>query len=151
MNDTKLIRLIDSGVSQAEAARQLGVTRQAVSKRLQELRGRTTRVVVAQPTKRIVNERFDALEQLGEINHKSLELLEQAEGNPELALKCIGEVRNQIRLAADIQMHLFSVQEAQKFMMIVKDALKEASPDAYQKFIRRINNERTLKSTLRFA
>jgi predicted transcriptional regulator len=151
INDKKLIRLIDSGKTQADAARDLGVSRQAVSKRLNELRGRTTRVVVAQPTKKIIDQRFDAIEQLGEINKKSLELLEQAEEKPEFALKCIGEVRNQIRLAADIQMHLFSVQEAQKFMAIVKEALKEASPDAYKEFLRRINHERTLRSTLRFT
>jgi len=151
INDTKLIRLIDNGISQAETARELGVSRQAVSQRLQELRGRTTRVIVAKPPEQIVKRRFDAIGQLTEINRKSLELLEQAEENPEFALKCIGEVRNQIRLAADIQMNLFSVQEAQKFMAIVKEALKEASPDAYKEFLRRINDERTLKSTLQFA
>ena len=58
MNDTKLIRLIDSGKTQADAARELSVSRQAVSKRLNELRGRTTRVVVAQPTKKIVKTAF---------------------------------------------------------------------------------------------
>lgn len=151
INDSKLLSLVDEGRSQADVARELGVTRQAVSKRLNELRGRTTRVMVAQPTRKIVRQRFDAIEQLAEINRKSLELLEQAEENPEFALKCIGEVRNQIRLAADIQMHLFSIEEAQRFMAIVKDALKEASPDAYKEFLRRINNERSLRSTLQFA
>ena len=152
LNDSKVLKLFDRGNSQAEIARKLGVTRQAVSKRLSELRGRTTSaVIVREPTKKIIDQRFDAIAQLGEINKKSLELLEQAEEKPEFALKCIGEVRNQIRLAADIQMHLFSVQEARKFMAIVKESLKEASPDAYKEFLRRINNERTLKSTLRFA
>ena len=47
INDTKLIRLVDEGVSQAEIARQLNVSRQAIHKRLQELRGQTTKVVVA--------------------------------------------------------------------------------------------------------
>ena len=151
INDTRLIRLVDEGFSQAEAARELGVSRQAVNKRLIELRGRTTRAIVAKSTKDAVNEGFDALRQLTEINRKSLDLLEEAEENPEFALKCIGEVRNQIRLAADIQMQLFPVQEAQKFMTIVKEALKEASPNAYKEFILRINDERTLRSTLRFA
>ena len=47
INDRKLLRLIDSGMSQSEAAKKMGVSRQAVSKRLQELRGKTTKVVVA--------------------------------------------------------------------------------------------------------
>ena len=153
INDRKLLQLIDKQeMSQSAAAKELGVSRQAVNQRLKELRGRTTKVVVvAKETKEAVQKGFDALAQLTEINRKSLELLEQAEKNPDFALKCIGEVRNQIKLAADIQMHLFSVQEAQNFMVIVKKSLKEASPDAYKEFIRRINNERALRSTLRFA
>jgi predicted transcriptional regulator len=151
INNSKLLKLIDEGRGQADVARILGVSRQAVSHRLIELRGRTTRAIVAKETQAIVKERFDALEQLTEINRKALELLEQAEDNPDFALKCVGEVRNQIRLAADIQMQLFSVQEAQKFMVIVKEALKEASPDAYKKFLFRLNQERTLRSTLRFT
>ena len=47
INDRKLIRLIDIDLlSQSEAARKLGVSRQAVSKRLLDLRGKTTRAVV---------------------------------------------------------------------------------------------------------
>jgi len=151
ISDARLLRLVDSGHTQAEVARTLGISRQAVNKRLLEVRGRTTRAIVAKSTQAVVEQGFDALKQLGDINKKSLELLEQAEEDKEFSLKCIAELRNQIRLAADIQLQLFSVQEAQKFMAIVKDALKEASPDAYQEFLRRINNERTLRSTLRFT
>lgn len=64
VNDTKLIRLVDEGVSQAEIARRLGVSRQAVNKRLTELRGRTTRVMVAKETKQLMEKRFDAMDQL---------------------------------------------------------------------------------------
>ncbi len=151
IDDSVLCRLVDKGMSQAEAARELGVSRQAVSKRLVEIQGRTTRAIVAKDTQQVVRKGLDAMQQLSDINQKSLKLLKQAEENPEFALKCIAEVRNQIRLVADIQTQLFNIQEAQKFMVIVVESLKEASPDAYQEFIRRINHERTLKSTLRFA
>ena len=68
INDIKLVRLVDSGVSQAEVAREFGVSRQAVSKRLQELRGRTAKVVAAKKVEHIVNRKIDAIEQLQEIN-----------------------------------------------------------------------------------
>ena len=152
INDRKLVKLIDvNKLSQAKAAKELGVSRQAVSRRLQELRGRTTKVIVAKEAQTAVKNGFDALKQLNEINQKSLELLDQAEATPEFALKCIGELRNQIRLAMDIQINLFSVQEAERFMLIVRDVLRETAPDAYQEFKSRINNERSLEQALRFS
>ena len=74
INDNKLLALIDSGISQSKAAKELGVSRQAVNQRLKELRGRTTTVIVASEAQRAVEIGFDALEQLTQINQKSLEL-----------------------------------------------------------------------------
>jgi len=76
INDTKLLRLIDAGDSQAEAARVLGVSRQAVNKRLKELRGRTTKVIVAKKMARVVDRKIDAMEQLQKVNDYANELLD---------------------------------------------------------------------------
>ncbi len=152
INDRRLLELIDvNKLSQAKAAKELGVSRQAVSHRLHELRGRTTKIIVAKESKGLIQKGFDALAQLNEINKKALELLDQAEENPEFALKCIAEVRNQVRLAMEIQVNLFSVEEAKNFMNLVKETLREVSPDVYKEFLQRINNERALRSALRFA
>jgi len=77
INDRKLLQLIDKeGKSQSEAARVLGVSRQAVSHRLQELRGRTTKVVVAKKIEEVVDRKIDAMEQLTKINKYANEILE---------------------------------------------------------------------------
>jgi predicted transcriptional regulator len=76
INDTKLLRLVDAGYSQAEAGRALGVTRQAVNKRLKELRGQTTKVVVAKKVERLVDRKIDAMEQLQKVNDYANELLD---------------------------------------------------------------------------
>ncbi len=76
INDRKMLRLIDSGMSQSEAARELGVSRQAVNKRLQEIRGKTTKVVVAKKIEEVVNHKIDAIEQLTKINEYANEILE---------------------------------------------------------------------------
>ena len=76
LNDTQLIRLIDAGTSQAEAARQLGVSRQAVSQRLIELRGRTTKVMVAKKIEQVVDQRLDTIDQLQKINNDANEILD---------------------------------------------------------------------------
>ena len=76
INDRKMLRLIDSGMSQSEAAKKIGVSRQAVSKRLQELRGKTTRVVVSKKIEQVVDRKIDAIDQLQKINDYANELLD---------------------------------------------------------------------------
>jgi predicted transcriptional regulator len=76
LNDTKLIRLVDAGRSQASIARDLGVSRQSVSKRLIELRGRTTKVVVAKKLEEVVDRKLDAMAQLSKINQDANEILD---------------------------------------------------------------------------
>ena len=77
INDRKLLQLLDKdGKSQSEAARELGVSRQAVNKRLQEIRGKTTKVVVAKKIEEIVDHKIDAIEQLTKINEYANEILD---------------------------------------------------------------------------
>ncbi len=77
INDRKLLQLLDKdGKSQSEAARELGVSRQAVNKRLQEIRGKTTKVVVAKKIEEIVDHKIDAIEQLTRINEYANEILD---------------------------------------------------------------------------
>jgi len=76
INDTKLVRLVDEGRSQAEAARELGVSRQAVSKRLIELRGRTTKIIATKKIEQVVDRKLDAMAQLHKINQDANEILD---------------------------------------------------------------------------
>jgi biotin operon repressor len=77
INDRKLLRLLDKdGKSQSEAARELGVSRQAVNQRLQEIRGKTTKVVVAKKIEQVVDHKIDAIEQLTRINEYANEILD---------------------------------------------------------------------------
>jgi predicted transcriptional regulator len=77
INDRKLLRLIDKdGLSQSAAAKKIGVSRQAVNKRLQEIRGKTTKVVVAKKIEEVVDHKIDAIEQLTRINEYANEILD---------------------------------------------------------------------------
>lgn len=77
INDRKLIELIDKrGFTQTAAAKELGVSRQAVSQRIQELRGKTTKAVVAKKVSDVVDRKLDAIDQLQKINNHANELLD---------------------------------------------------------------------------
>ena len=152
INDRKLLRLLDKeGLSQSAAAKELGVSRQAVSLRVRELRGRKTRVVAATKIAESIDAGFDAMAQLTAINNRALEVLDQAEGDPELCLKAIGEVRQQIKLASDIYERMFNIKVVHEFMGIVSDTMKEVDPRVYKEFRKRINQHRSVRSAIKFA
>jgi DNA-binding Lrp family transcriptional regulator len=152
INDRKLLQLIDrEKVSQSAAARKLRVSRQAVSKRLQELRGQKTKAVVAVKINESVDAGFDAMQQLTDINTRALELLDQAEDDPDLTLKCIAEVRQQIKLASDIYERMFNIKVVHEFMEVVANTLKEVDPIVYQDFKRKLNANRAIAGAVRFS
>ncbi len=67
-------------MSQTKAAKELGVSRQAVSKRLQEIRGKTTKVVAAKKIERVVDQKLNAMDQLQNINNNANEILDLVMG-----------------------------------------------------------------------
>jgi len=151
INDRVLLKLVDQGKSQVEAAEHFGVSKQAVNKRLRELRGRQTKVIVSKKIEQAVDANFDAMQQLYDINRRTLELLDEAEKNPELSLKCIAETRNQIRLASDLYQQMYSVQVVNEFMQTVVGILKDVDLNVYQEFKRRINSHGSLRAALRIS
>ena len=161
INDRKLLELIDKkSMSQARAAKELGVSRQAVSKRLKEMRGQTTKVVVSKKVEQVVDRKIDAIQQLQKINEYANEILDllmawnrgdetalqvlesqvttkkvrvgdqeefvrefKFKDPRELALKAMGEIRNQLKLQLEIFQALFSLQAAEEFQTSVLEVI----------------------------
>ena len=154
INDRKLLRLIDIDLlSQSEAARKLGVSRQAVSKRLQELRGKTTKVVVVKKVEQVVDQKIDAIEQLHNINQKANDLLTvaEAESDHQTALGCMREIRAQLDLQLKIFATLYDLQAVEEFKNTVIEAIGEASTDVRDRIIQRINAKRAVRSAVKFT
>ena len=189
INDRKLVELIDSQKkNQAQAAKALGVSRQAVSKRLQELRGKTTKVVVSKKIEQVVDRKIDAMDQLQKINDDANEILDllmawnrgdetalqvlesqvttkkvrvgdqeefvkefKFKDPRDLALKAMGEIRNQLKLQLEIFQTLFSLQAAQEFETTILEVIGEVAPDVRSEIIHRINAKRSVRAAVRFS
>jgi predicted transcriptional regulator len=76
LTDRKLLALVDQGLSQVEIAKLHGVSKQAINKRLLELRGKITKVVAVKKIEAVVDQRLDTLGQLNSINKHANWLLE---------------------------------------------------------------------------
>jgi hypothetical protein len=77
INNDKLLHLIDTkGLNQSQAARRLGVSRQAICKRLQKIRGRTTRIVAVKKTEQLADSKINAIHELQKINSDANEVLD---------------------------------------------------------------------------
>jgi len=105
INDRDMLRLIDKeGLSQSTTAKKLGVTRQAVSRRLKELRGKTTRAVITKKVEQVIDNRLDAMAQLSQINGHAHELLDLlmgwSRGDPQ-ALQTLEKQVKRIRIGED--------------------------------------------------
>ena len=189
INDRQLLRLIDKkSMSQARAAKELGVSRQAVSKRLKELRGHTTKAVICKKVEQVVDRKIDTMEQLSKINEYANEILDllmawnrgdetalqvlesqvstkkvrvgdqemevrefKFKDPRDLALKAMGEIRNQLKLQLEIFQALFSLQAAQEFETTILEVIGEVAPDVRSEIIRRINQKRSVRAVLHFS
>jgi hypothetical protein len=68
-----------------------------------------------------------------------------------LALKAMGEVREQISLELALFRTAYSVQEAEKFMKVVLQVVGEVNEDARKEIVRRLNHERLVHEAVHFT
>lgn len=151
INDTKLIRLVDKDkLSQAAAAKKLGVSRQAVNTRLKQLRGKTTYAVAAAKVEQAIDSKLDVVEQLKGINQVAQDLLASVEDDAHLSVKIMAEIRNQLRLMMDVYEMLYSLEGAAQFQQTVLEVLEECDPGLRQQAIIKLNEKSSLRAALRF-
>ena len=151
INDTKLLRLVDKEkMSQAAAAKELGVSRQAVNTRLKQLRGKTTYAVAAAKVEQAIDSKLDVVEQLKGINQVAQDLLASVEDDAHLSVKLMAEIRNQLRLMMDVYEMLYSLEGAAQFQQTVLEVLEECDPGLRQEAIIKLNEKSSLRAALRF-
>jgi len=68
----------------------------------------------------------------------------------ELALKAMGEIRNQLRLQLEIFQTLYDLKAVQEFQQEVLTAIGEASPDVREQIIRNLGKKRAIRSVIKF-
>jgi hypothetical protein len=98
LSDRELLRRLDAGESQAQMAKEAGVTRQAIHDRVRHLRKKTTKAIVAGRRREdIIEERLDSMLQLRKINAHAVWLLEHLMGWAKGDSQAIQVLENQVK------------------------------------------------------
>jgi hypothetical protein len=84
------------------------------------------------------------------INKKANELLDQAIDKPEVALKAMAEIRNQLRLQLEIFQTFYDMKAVQAFQNEVLTTIAEVDEDVRGKIIRKLHERRAIRSSIRF-
>jgi uncharacterized protein YerC len=150
IDKVKLSQMLRSGKAQREIAQVFGVTESAVSKAKKELNLNVVKNVVLENAHRVVDKNLNAIDQLYKINEAANMLLDELEAKPDLKLRAMAEIRNQLRLQLDIFQSLYDMKAVQEFQDEVLTAIGDASPDVRDRIIRSLNEKRAIRSAVKF-
>ncbi len=154
-------KLLREGIHQSAIARQLKVSKQAISKVVMKLKQQNDQSALSvSPTvvKAIVGSKIDGMRQLKKINDvviheinilnkKVKDATEEDRGDLVFQrLKHIAEVRKQLGLLLDICKELYNAEEVQHFQQTVLDTIGEVDENVKNEILRRLKQLRSTQS-----
>ena len=174
-SDTKLKQLVSAGLTNKEIAKRLKVTPGAISQRLKTLNLAATKEVALVRAGEVVRQELNTVSQLQKINDHANELLDllmtcvngdetaKAEAaarlgpmgpgskDPkELALKCMQEIRSQLKLQLEIFQTLYDIQAVAEFQREVLEAIGDADLETRDRIVRNLKERSAVRSALNF-
>jgi dsDNA-specific endonuclease/ATPase MutS2 len=150
IDKVKLSQMLRSGKAQREIAQVFGVTESAVSKAKKELNLNVVKNVALENAHRVVDKNLNAIDQLYKINEAANKLLDELEQKPDLKLRAMAEIRNQLKLQLEIFQCLYDMKAVQEFQDEVLTAIGDASPDVRKRIIQALNKKRAIRSAIKF-
>lgn len=160
---SEMERLLRQGKSQREVAQVFGVSESAISHAKKSLRKNIVRTVGLERANKVVTAHLDVMGQLKRINlaiceelTRAKEGVAKADGKDQLALQdIIIRLSSEIRRQLDLQMKIFELwyqgRSVIEFQQIVLTAIEEVSPDLKEKIIRKLQERRAVRSSVKFG
>lgn len=150
---------LESGHSQADAARHFGVSEPAIHQRLKRLQGLTSRVVALEKAGEVVEQKITAAERLQRVQQVILDQFEWAEQQArqpgadraalaDVLVKLSAEVRAQLRLEHDISRTLIDLRVVREFQRTVFEVISDESPEAARRIVARLKERQALRRSV---
>ncbi len=158
IDPTELQRVLDSGYSQADAAREFGVSQAAISQRVQKLRIATSKVVALERAGEVVDQKLDANARLQRVQLVIDEELAWAVAQAQqpgadraklqdTILRLAAEIRQQLGLQLNISRTLLDLKVVREFQRSVVEVIAEESPEVARRVVARLKERRALRAS----
>jgi hypothetical protein len=157
LSDDVLRAYLESGHSQADAARHSGVSEPAIHQRLKRMRYFISRVIALERANDIVEEKLSATAPSSACSGSSTRnsggrCRKQAKKAvivrlADVILKLAGEVRQQLGLQLAIARTLVDLRVVKEFQETVVEAIREESPGTARRIVARLKERRALRPT----
>ena len=150
INRVELSQMLRQGKTATACAQHFNVTRGRITQVRKELNLSVIKSVALEDAHRIVGKNLDAVKQLEKINNAAnglLQLAIEAE-NHDVAIRCMCEIRNQLKLQLDIFSMLYDVRAVQKFQEEVLTAIGEVEPDVRDRIVNRLKEASALRAAI---
>jgi len=148
IDHVKLSQMVRSGKSVKQCAEFFNVTPSAICQAKDVLNLNVVKNVALENAHRVVDKSLNAVDQLYKINKQANELLDELETKPDLKLRVMAEIRNQLRLQLEIFQTLYDMKAVAEFQQEVLTAIGEVSSDVRNKIINKLNEKRALRSSV---
>jgi hypothetical protein len=153
-----LRRFMDAGHTQADAARNFGVSEAAIHQRLKRMRVLTSQVLALEKAGEVVEEKLTATARLEHVQQVIDEALVWATSQArqegadrgalaDVILKLAGEVRQQLGLQLSISRTLVDLRLVKEFQEAVVEVIQSESPETARRLVARLKERRALRSS----
>ena len=147
---------LESGHTQADAARHFGVSEPAIHQRLKKLKQLTSQVVALEKAGTLVDQKVSATERLERVQRvidgELAWAVDQAHRDganramlAEVILKLAGEVRQQLGLQPSISRTLVDFRSLKEFQISVVEIIQDESPETARRIVARLKERRALR------
>jgi len=146
--DEELRQLLNQGLSPADAARKLEVTRSCISRRMKGFKSKSTLNIVSANSFREADRRLQVMTQLLSINKDARRMLKDLGEKDPTRIKVWAEIRRQLDFQLKIFEVLYSVETARRFQQTVMEVIEEISPDVREEIISKLNERAVVRRLL---
>ena len=150
IDKVKLSQMLRQGKTGTECAEYFHCSSGRITQVRQELNLNVVRSVALEDAHRVVGKNLDAVAQLQKINDAANDLLDKAveSKNHDFAVKCMAEIRGQLKLQLDLFQALYDVKEIQAFQNEVLNFIEEVSPNARNTILQRLKERRAVRAAV---
>ncbi|MGD9106560.1 MAG: hypothetical protein PVH55_12030 [Desulfobacterales bacterium] len=146
----KLSQMLRAGKSVKECAKHFNVTASAISQHKRNLHVGVVKNICMENAHRVVEKNLNIIDQLFKINEEANKLLNDLLQKPEIKLKTMTEIRNQLKLQLEIFQTLFDFRAVEAFQQEVLETIKGVDINVRNEIINRLNQRQALYKFLKF-